>query len=164
MGGWRDAVTSVLVVATLGAGALTGCGPQYVRNTEIGYTEEKQALADLVERYRVAMEQRDADAVRAMVSRKYYENGSTTNDPTDDYDYAGLNKVLADLENHVKAVKYRIDISAIEIYDTTATVDYEYHSQFMYAVGPQDRWSTAADRNRLTFRKENDGWRIVSGL
>ncbi|MCA9547950.1 MAG: nuclear transport factor 2 family protein [Myxococcales bacterium] len=164
MGVFRMWAVAGGLLAVVSTGTLTGCGPRYVTNTEIEYTEPKQALANLVERYRVAMEQRDADAIRALVSRRYYENGSTTNDPADDYDYAGLNKVLADLENHVKAVKYEIEIQAIDVYEDTATVDYEYHSQFMYAVGPQDRWSTAADRNRLTFRKEHGDWRIVSGL
>lgn len=151
---------ALLAVSTL----TTGCGPRYVRGTSIDYTEQKQAIADLVERYRVAMEQRDPEALRALVSRKYYENGSTTNDPADDYDYKGLNKVLADLDNTVKAVRYAVTITGIDVYEETATVDYDYEGQYMYTVANQDRWATASDRNRLTFRLEQGNWRIVSGL
>ena len=55
------------------------------------------------------------DALRALASRGYYENGSTTTDPSDDYDYRGLEQLLTDVQNTVKAVKYDIEIEAIEI-------------------------------------------------
>jgi hypothetical protein len=161
-GSWmgRSGLIALLALSALA----TGCGPRYVRGTSIEYTEEKQKLADVVERYRQAVEQRDGDAVRALVSRKYYENGSTTTTPTDDYDYRGLNKVLADLDNMVQAVRYKVTLQEIEVYETTATVDFEYEGQYMYTVANQDRWATASDRNRLTFRLEEGDWRIVSGL
>ncbi|MEZ4474560.1 MAG: hypothetical protein R3F60_27995 [bacterium] len=142
----------------------SGCGPRYVKGTEIEYSSQKQELADLVERYRVALVQRDADALRAMVSRGYFENGSTTSDPSDDYNHDGLMKVLDDLKSEVKAVRYDIQIKDIAVYDQQATVDFEYESQYLIGVGDQDRWSNKSDKNRLTFRKEKDGWRIVSGM
>ncbi len=151
----------VVSLALLGA---VGCGPRYVKGTEIEYSDEKQALADVVERYRVAVEQRDTDALRALASRGYYENGSTTTDPSDDYDYRGLEQLLVDVQNTVKAVKYDIEIEAIEILGERATVDYAYRSQYLVTVGEQDKWATAADRNRLSMRMEDGRWRIVSGM
>lgn len=154
------------MIALLLGTALTaiGCGPKYVKGTEIEYTAEKQALADLVERYRKAIEQRDFDTVREMVSARYYENGSTTDTPVDDYDFQGLSEKLEGMKNEVKAVKYDIELVDIQVLEAVATVDYDYTTQYLYAVGESDRWATASDRNRITFRLEQDEWRIVSGL
>ena len=152
---------TVLTFLTL---ATTGCGPKYVRNTEIEYSDDKQELADVIERYRIAVEQRDADALRAMASADYYENGSTTRDPSDDYDYEGLQSVLSDLKGTVKAVKYHTTITAIEILDNQATVDYDYELQFRFLVGERDSWKTRKDKNRMTLQREKGQWRIISGM
>lgn len=151
--------------ATLAAALiLSACGPSYVKGTKIEYTEQRQDVANVVERYRQAVEQRDGDALRALASRDYYENGSTTDDPKDDYDYNGLAKVLGDLQNSVKAVKYEIDVQDIQILGERAMVDYEYRSQYLYTVGEQDKWATATDKNRLTLRREDGRWRILRGM
>ncbi len=152
--------------AVLGAAlvATTGCGPKYVKGTKIEYSDDKQALADIVERYRLAMEQRDVEALRALASRDYYENGSTTTDPTDDYGYAGLEQVFSDLKNNVKEIRYEIDITSIAILGEAATVDFEYTGQYLFTVGERDRWETVTDKNRLTLRQEEGAWRIVNGM
>lgn len=154
---------AALLLLTLGL-ALAGCGPKYVKGTKIEYTAERQALANIVERYRVAVEQRDGAALRAIASSDYYENGSTTTDPEDDYGNEGLQQVTADLSNAVKEVRYALEIEAIEIVGDAAYVDLEYTGQYLYTVGEQDRWETVTDKNRLTMRREGEQWRIVSGM
>jgi hypothetical protein len=73
--------------------------------------------------------------------------------------------VLGDLKRTVKAVKYEIKITAIEVLDEkVASVDYEYKAQFLYTVGEQDRWGTSTDKNRLSFRREGETWKITAGL
>lgn len=141
-----------------------GCGPAYIEGTKIEHTDEREEIAKLIERYRIAVEQRDADALRAMASNAYYENGSTTENPSDDYDFNGLSKVLDDIRSTVKRVRYEIDLTDIQVMEDTAIVDFDYRTQYLYVVGEQDRWETATDRNRLTFRRERGEWRIVSGL
>lgn len=154
-----------LTVSLLGA---AGCGPRYVTGTKVEYTAEKQRLADIVERYRLAMEQRDVEALRALASRDYYENASTTTEPGDDYGFEGLERVFVDLKNNVKDVKYTVDIKEIRIMGEGATeaahVDYEYTGQYLFTLGERDRWETVTDKNRLIFRKEDGNWRIISGM
>ncbi|MFN3199846.1 MAG: nuclear transport factor 2 family protein [Bradymonadia bacterium] len=158
----RRSVTALLLAGSL---SLTACGPRYVPGTQIEMTDEVEVVVNLVERYRVAVEQRDAEALRSLASRRYYENGSTTNDPSDDYDYRGLEKVLSDLKSHVKDIKYNITIVDVQILnDEIAQVDYDYTSQYQYTLGEQDRWETVDDRNRLTFRNEDGNWRILNGM
>jgi hypothetical protein len=151
---------TLLVASTL----LAACGPQYIKGTEIKYSDAKHEIAMVVERYRVAMEQQDVTALRSIASRDYYENGSTTTDARDDYGYDGLERVFVDLENTVKAVKYKIEISQIDVMGSSATVNYDYESQFLYTVGERDSWGTKSDKNRLTLRKEKGLWRILGGM
>jgi hypothetical protein len=141
-----------------------GCGARYVRGTQIEFSKEKQQIADIVERYRVAVEQRDSAALRKMASVSYYENASTTTIAADDYDFNGLEKVFADLKNTVKTVKYKISVTDISVIGQNARVDFEYESQYLLALGEQDRWATKSDKNRLTFRLEEGEWRIIGGM
>ncbi len=135
-----------------------------MKGTEVAYSDEKQGVADIIESYRVAVEKRDVDTLRALTSLDYYENGSTTNSPDDDYDYNGLEKVFAELKNTVRAVKYEIKIKAIEVIENEARVDYSYRGQYLFAAGEEDRWATVSDDNRLTLRKESGSWRILAGM
>ena len=153
-----------IFVLLLLLGLVSACSPKYIKGTEVPYTAEKQAISDTVELYRRAVIQRDTRALRALASDSYYENASTTVDAADDYDRKGFERVLSELKENVKAVKYDIDITDIQITKNTAKVDVEYRGQFLFVVAGQERWETAADKNRLTLRKENGEWRILSGM
>jgi hypothetical protein len=141
-----------------------GCSPKFIKGTEVVYTAEKQSIADVIEKYRLAVVERNTDALRTLASTSYYENASTTIDPSDDYDRNGFEKVLSELKENVKAVKYEIDITSIQVAKNTARVDLEYRGQYLFVVAGQERWQTSADKNRLSLRKENGEWRILSGM
>lgn len=140
------------------------CSPKYIKGTEVVYTKEKQTIANVVELYRQAVVARDANQLRALASASYYENASTTINPSDDYNRNGFENVLSELKENVKAVKYEIDITDIQVGKESAHVDLEYRGQYLYVVAGQERWQTSADKNRLNFRKENGEWRILSGM
>ena len=157
------AIIGVLFALTLNI--LSGCTPAFVKGTDIDYTPQKQEVADFIERYRVALEQRNFELLKDMVSSNYYENGSTTNDPSDDYDFSGLMKVLGQLKQSVKAIKYSIKINKIDVMESSAAVDIEYTGQYLFTQSERDRWETYADKNRLTLGKDKLGhWKIMSGL
>ena len=143
---------------------LFACSPRFIMGTKIEYSADKQAVADTLENYRLAVVQRDTRTLRALAHDSYYENGSTTVDASDDYDRNGFEKVLTELKEDVKAVKYDIDITDIEIVKNIARVDVEYRGQYLFVTAGQERWATAADKNRITLRKENGSWRILSGM
>ena len=155
-----------LSAALLGTLALTSaCTPKFVSGTTIDYSPERQEVAMFIERYRQALESLDFNTIRDMASQNYYENGSTTDDPSDDYDYNGLVQVLMSMKRNVKAVKYTINIRNIEVLKTSAAVDYEYSGQYLFNYNNQDRWATKSDKNRITLNKNKLGqWKIVSGL
>ena len=160
-----QSLTSLVFSSLFLVSILAGCTPTYVRGTKIDYQPQKQEVANLIERYRVALEGKDISTLNQIASDRYYENGSTTNDPSDDYDYAGLTQVLDQIDSQVKAVKYQIKITSIDILKDTASVDLEYTGQFLFTHNEQDRWSTHADKNRITLKRDREGdWKIVSGL
>lgn len=156
--------TPKLLLASLLGLLLAACGPRFVKGTEIEYSPEKQAIANLVERYRKALSDRDASTLKAMISRNYYENASTTSNPRDDYGYDGLSRLLEELKSKVKEVRYAVTIKAIDVFENTAVVDFDYEAQYLYETGAEERWANRIDRNRLTFRMEEGKWRIIGGL
>jgi hypothetical protein len=143
---------------------LSACTPAYVSGTKIDFSPQKQEVADVIEKYRLAVEGRDMNFLKTLVSENYYENSSTTNDPKDDYDYQGLLKVLEKLGQQIKAVKYDIKIEKIEIMENIASVDFNYNGQYLFAIKESERWATQADKNRITLKKESGKWLIISGL
>ena len=152
---------SLLLCTLLGVSQF-GCAPAYVRGTQIDYTPERQEVAQVIEVYRKAIEERDVNTLKSLASEQYYENGSTTNNPGDDYDYSGLHGILEKLGNQVKAVKYSLTIKSINILKDSAAIDVEYTGQFLYTVNEQDRWSTYADKNRITLKRDRQkNWKII---
>jgi hypothetical protein len=144
--------------------SMVACAPTFVKGTQIDYTPEKQEVADVIEKYRMALEKKDVKTLKTLVNEGYYENASTTNDPSDDYDIKGLFKLFGRLQNEVKAIKYQIKIKSIEILKKNAAVDLEYTGHYLFVRQERDRWAQYSDKNRVTLRKARDGWRIVSGL
>ena len=154
-----------LLILVLSPLIQSGCAPAYVRGTQIDYTPDRQAIAEVIEKYKQALENRDVNALKNIASEQYYENGSTTNNPSDDYDYSGLYSVLEKLGNQVKVVKYDITIKDINIMQDNAAVDFEFKGQFLFTVNEQDRWSTYADKNRITLKRDRQRqWKIVTGM
>ena len=121
--------------------------------------------------YKAAMEARDVDAIRAMVSSRYYSNGGTTETDEDDYGYARLTEeYLPLLTQNIKAIQYQIIMRRIEIIErvkgkpTKAFADFEFFERFLYVEGGREGWNQRNDFNRLSFAREGDQWMIVDGL
>jgi len=101
------------LLAVVGAGLLFGCEPKVIPGTQIQDTPETRALATLVvEKYRRAMEARDADTIAGMCSPRFHETGGTPA-ADDDYNLDGLKKRLAEKFKRIKAMT--LDIILIDI-------------------------------------------------
>jgi hypothetical protein len=145
--------------------AALGCGPKYIEGTEIEATEENREIFQTVELYRSAVERRDVEALKGLVSRKYFENGSTTDDSRDDYGAEGVEqRLLPKLRDNVRKVEYRVLLKRIAVDGDRAVAEYEYFWKFMFSEGGRDYWQQKNDFNRLEFAREDGVWRIVAGL
>jgi hypothetical protein len=140
------------------------CAHSKIPKTEIDDTPENREILNLVEEYTRAVEHRDAAAVLAMVSPRFYEDNGNT-DRSDDYDYNGLKTSLPQDFQRTKAMQLqvRVDDIMVDDDDAYAEVYYVYRAQNEYPAGLQ--WDTGSDRTRLRFVREEGGrWLIVGGL
>ncbi len=144
---------------------LWACAPRNIEGTSVPDTGENRVIADLVERYRIAVERRDTDALREMMSRRYFENAGTTANPDDDYGYDQFEShVLPLLTQDVKSVQFNIYLRRIEFQGDRAFAEYEYYYKFYYVDGGKDRWAAKNDFARLEFVREDGVWRIAGGM
>lgn len=154
----------LLVICILVTG-FTGCGASYIPGTVVPDTDINREIHSVVEAYRQAMERRDVERLQKLVSRRYYENSSTTDDNADDYGFSRLNaSVLPKLKDNVKKVQYRILLRNVSVHGSRATAEYEYYWKFLYSEGGRENWVASNDFNRLDLVRENGAWKIAAGL
>jgi len=144
---------------------LLGCSASLIPGTRVADTPENREIHTMVETYRLAVEERDPDTIAKLVSRRYYENGSTTDKQADDYGYDHLmNGVLVELKENVKKAQYRIVLRKVMVQGNRAQAEYEYFWRFLYTEGGRDQWVQRNDFNRLDFVREDGSWKIIAGL
>ena len=125
------------------------------------YPEE---IVEVVERYRKAVETRDSDALKTMISKRYYENASTTETDGDDYGYdTVIEKIFPMLSNNVERVFYQVRIKKIKRSGARTLVNVEYVLRFRYTDGQESHWAMQNDVNQLEFVLEDNVWRIRTG-
>jgi hypothetical protein len=150
-----------LIVAL--AAVAASCAHAKIANTNIDDTPENHEILDLVKEYQRAIESRDADALLALVSPRFYEDNGNT-DRADDYDYNGLRTALAKDFSRTKAMQLEVRVDDIKVDQDKAYAEvyYTYRAQNEYASGLQ--WDTGSDRTRLRFERKNGKWLIIGGL
>lgn len=152
---------------------LAGCAPKvlYVPGTRIPYSDENKSVLDAVEKYRLAVERGDADALMLMASKQYWEDSGT---PTgaDDYGYDGLRNVL--LTRLPKASDIRYSMRYMEVRQTCpkdlhpgcrAAVDVLIDASFTIAdaMGKPER-PDKRDQNELVLEWDGRRWLFLSGM
>ncbi len=156
-------VHRVLITALLGV-LMLGCTPTYIKNTKVPNTPDNREIITFVERYRTAIEHRDNDLLLSLVSPRYLENASTTDNSDDDYGLRELiTKIIPDMQK-VLGVDYKLKVLKIQRRSNVVLVDFEYVLTFRYQDGEDTRLSSKRDVNRLELLRENGQWRIRSGL
>jgi hypothetical protein len=150
----------VLSFALLFLGA---CAHSKISGTEIDDTPENREILSIVEEYHRAVERRDADAVLALVSPRFYEDNGNT-DRADDYDFNGLKTTLSTDFARTKAMQLEIRVDDIQVEEDSAFAElfYTFRAQNEYPSGLQ--WDTGSDRTRIRFERRDGKWLIVAGL
>jgi hypothetical protein len=152
----------VLVVVLLVAGA---CGPGYIKGTTVIDNPDNREVLQVVEDYRLAVENRDVSTLAQIISRSYFENASSTAQTEDDYGYEELlKKVLPVLQDNIKKVIYKITVERVTVKGHKAAAFFEWELTCQYVEGGMEGWSTAKDKNRIDLVIEDGQWKIVAGL
>ena len=152
-------------VVLLTAVVLPGCGPGYLdAGQHIPATAENKQVFDVVRAYQEAVENRDIEALRKLVSQRYHENGGTTDNVSDDYGYDKLMQRLEMLTKNVKRVDLKIRLVEMNVTDLEAVVDCEFRGRTLLSEGSVDAYRSWDNFARMRLAKEGGKWLFVGGL
>lgn len=156
--------TCLATVACL-AVAVTGCGPGYLDHGEkVPATEVNKQVFEVVKAYHAAVEAKDIDTIKGMISQRYHENAGTTDRGEDDYGYDKVLERIVMLRDNVKRVQLRLKLLGMNVGNGEATVDYEFAGRVLLSEGGLDSYKTWNDVSRMRLAREQDRWMIVGGL
>jgi len=93
---------------------LAACAGQssYVIGTKIPYSDSNKSVLDRCEEYRMAVENRDSDALMLMAHPQYWEDSGTPSGG-DDYGYEGLRNVLQTRLGKATDIRYSVRYLAV---------------------------------------------------
>jgi ketosteroid isomerase-like protein len=153
-------VRSLFVAALL---ALSACAPHLIPGTQIPDTQDSRAILDVMERYRAALEAKDAKGIQALVSKSFRDN-SGTEDLQDDLTAANLPQALGALFARLESPRVELEVRSLSVKpDGVATVIYYWNSSWR-APGLLDKTQRDAELEQMVLQKEDGQWRIVTGI
>ena len=170
---------SLLILLVLTSGLFSACAAGIARTKDfnqpyffaideeakIKNSDENMEILQTVQKYRDAIASKDINTLKTMISKDYYENASSTDDQSDDYGNERIEELLNDyLTQSVKDIRYIIEVKQLTQEGMEYHVDYQYIWNFRYEVAGQSYWQSKNDTNRITLIKEDDAWKIKSGL
>src|SRR4051794_35911350 len=119
---------------------VSGCATvAVIPGTTVHDTKQNREILEICEKYRRAMEERDAATLLALAHPQYYEDSGTPKGD-DDYGYQGLRDVLGKRLAQLRTLRYNIEYRSIEIEGNHARVDIRYDASFQLATEMGDRW------------------------
>jgi ketosteroid isomerase-like protein len=150
---------TLLIVPLLLAAA---CAPRRIPGTEIADTDDSRAVLAIMERYRTALEARDAKAIQALVAEDFREDAGTET-PDDDLTYANLPTHMSNLFQKLNNPKVDISVRRVDIQDDTATAIYYWNASWrMPSV--TGRPQSDSELEQMVLKRINGEWKIVSGI
>jgi hypothetical protein len=144
---------------------LAGCGTLlYIPGTTVADTPTNRIIIrDVCEKYREAMEERDAARLLSMASPHYYEDSGTPKGE-DDYGYEGLKTVIATRMAALRSVRYNIEYKDVTVSGNRAHVDIRYDASFQLATEMGDRWERKQNDKRMELEFDGKRWLFVGGM
>ncbi|MCO4762948.1 MAG: hypothetical protein KC502_15640 [Myxococcales bacterium] len=148
------------------AATLTACGPGYLdKGKRVVATSENKEIFNVLKAYHRAIEDRDVPTLKKMSSKRYYENGGTTDTDKDDYGVDRLrNEVLPRLKDNVKRVTFTIRLLAIRIDGKSAQADYEFVGRVLLTEGGRESYKAWRDFSQMKLIREAGYWKIARGM
>ena len=147
-----------------GWASLNGCATlNVIPGTKVADTKVNREILDVCERYRHAMEERDAVTLLSLAHPNYYEDSGTPKGD-DDYGYDGLKDVLSKRLSALRTLRYNIEYRKVNIEGHHAQVDIRYDASFQMATEMGDRWERKQNDKRIELENDGRRWLIIAGM
>ena len=152
---------AVLAVVSLAA---SGCALHKIPGTEIDDNSETRAILDVVNKYRTAVEGRNAQALIDLADESFHDNGGSAT-PDDDLDFKRLYTVLPGRFQKLDDVRLDLSVRKIELDEEsrTARVTYTYQMSFRLPTLTQ-KTQNETDIKQMTLKRNDGTWKITSGI
>jgi hypothetical protein len=152
-------IATAVVAHQLGGCAITSVIP----GTKVPDTRANREILDVCEKYRHALEDRDAATLLALASPNYYEDSGTPKGD-DDYGYDGLREVLQRRLGALRTLRYNIEYRRVDVVGPRAYVDIRYDASFQIATEMGDRWERKQNDKRIELENDGHRWLIIAGM
>ncbi|CAM4478480.1 nuclear transport factor 2 family protein [Corallococcus exiguus] len=143
---------------------LAACAPKRIPGTELEDTGETRAILSVMEKYRAALEARDAKAIQALVSPKFRDDGGTPDDPSDDLTAANLESHLRSLFQKLQNPKVDFNIRRVEFREDDVALAIYYWNASWRMPGLNARPQQDSELEQMVFQKVGGDWKILSGI
>jgi hypothetical protein len=141
-----------------------GCATyNVIPGTKVYDTKPNREILQVCEKYRRALEERDAATLLALAHPNYYEDSGTPKGD-DDYGYSGLRDVLSKRLSALRTLRYNIEYRKVEVEGHHAKVDIRYDASFQLATEMGDRWERKQNDKRIELENDGKRWLIVAGM
>jgi hypothetical protein len=143
----------------------TGCGPKLIPGLEIELadTPDQRQLIKVMEDFRASYERKDVDGLVALASKRFFEKSGST-DTEDDYAYDGLHKHFSEHFKMIEKIALDYTLKDVRVEGENATIDYHFKTRYLMKLPSGDKWQVTNDLNRMTLAKEDDQWKVLSGM
>ncbi|HEY6558666.1 MAG TPA: hypothetical protein VI072_15390 [Polyangiaceae bacterium] len=153
-----------LLISLVAAVYLAGCATHYIPNTDVEDNDYNRNIIEFCEKYRRAVELRNAPQLLKYAHPKYYEDGGNI-DSSDDIDYVGLRSYLEERFRATKAIRYEIRYRRVgKGRQNVVYVDYTYSASYKIPTEKGDVWRRKVDDNRLELVPQGDSFQILAGM
>jgi hypothetical protein len=153
-----------MIAAALAVSA-SGCSSNstYIRGTRVDDTTENRTIIGVVERYRLAVERKDAPALMKMAAKSYWEDGGTPSG-ADDYGYDGLREVLTGRFQRADDIRYSMKYVKVRRQGQRAYVQVVIDASYTVTTSQGEQRMDQRDQNQLVLEWDGEHWMFVSGM
>jgi ketosteroid isomerase-like protein len=138
------------------------CSSKRIPGTELEDTDDTRAILAVMERYRTALEAKDAKAIQGLVSQDFREDAGTES-PDDDLTYANLDEHLANLFQALDNPKVELSVRRVTVQDEAATAIYYWNASWKMP-SLTTRGQNDSELEQMLFQKVDGQWKILSGI
>jgi len=168
----------VLVLAVMSLLFTVSCSKKYIKGTNIVENEDSKAIFTVFGHYVKGFKEQNPEIFSKYISETYYDSNGT-DDPSDDVDHDKIMEILnSDQFKALKKVDIVYIVKDLKVDKALKTAKMVYYFEVRFKresrIKPEEESAfvesdgmtnhKVSDNNMMKFVKEDDGWKIVSGI